>query len=52
MCVADRLLKVFQVCGWLDVYQFYPSLEEATRRAPSGSGGLTSWPTPLASRRQ
>ncbi|MER6983673.1 STAS domain-containing protein [Streptomyces carpinensis] len=47
VCADDRLLRVFRVCGWHEVYRFYDAPEEATRRAPSGCG-LESWPRRLA----
>ncbi|MGV9351377.1 STAS domain-containing protein [Streptomyces spiralis] len=46
-CADDRLLRVFRVCGWREVYRFYDSPEEATQLAPSGCG-LEYWPRRLA----
>ncbi|GGN64530.1 anti-sigma factor antagonist [Streptomyces albiflavescens] len=40
---SARLLKVFEISGLHDAYEFYDSPEEATLQAPSGSG-LAHWP--------
>jgi anti-anti-sigma factor len=42
-CTSSRALKVFELTGLGDAFEFYGSPDEATRRDPL-SGGLASWP--------
>jgi anti-sigma B factor antagonist len=42
-CTSSRILKVFELTGLGDAFEFYDSPEEATRRGPL-FGGLVSWP--------
>ncbi|PBC63903.1 hypothetical protein BKI49_12035 [Streptomyces sp. Tue6028] len=42
-CPSGRLLKVFEISGLHDAYDFYVSPEEATVEAPSADG-LAHWP--------
>lgn len=43
--VSGRILRIFDVSGMRESYEFYPSTAEATGSAPS-PGGLAHWPRP------
>ncbi|MGW2651006.1 STAS domain-containing protein [Streptomyces sp. NPDC001393] len=45
---SGRILRIFDLSGMRESYEFYDSSQEATRSAPS-RGGLVHWPHPSTS---
>lgn len=46
VCPSTRILRTFQTGGLGDAYEFYDTIQEATRRAPTADG-LAHWPGPV-----
>ncbi|MFB7918215.1 STAS domain-containing protein [Streptomyces sp. NPDC056061] len=45
--VSGRMLKIFDLSGMRESYEFHPSASEATQSAPSPDG-LANWPHPVS----